>query len=172
MRAFLLLGSALLISTASAAPPKLGEKAQKAYATIKDAPEFCGTAVGYAGTTPPVVHAFRDLISDPQADAAFKSLLTEAKLPGQLYALCGLWFTDPAAFKVAAEPYRQSKKEVATYEGCEKSNQRVAEIVESKAPHVVRLKNNKQTIQDWSAAHKGELSFDIIGGAWPSVFKE
>lgn len=169
----IVLSACCFLGTAKAEPAGLGDQA-KNYEVIKNAPEFCATAVGVAGSTPAVVYAFRDLIADPAADAAFKSLLTEAKLPGQLYALCGLWFTDPLAFKTEVEKFRSMKGEVRMVDGCEIAPQRVSELVESKAPGVVRLKDNKQTILAWSRERKspGPTSYDIVGGAWPSMFRD
>src|SRR4051812_49734436 len=83
----------------AATPPVLEGALRDAYVTIEDETTFCSTMVGAGGAVPKVVSAFRTLVWDPAGDTAFKSLLKEAKPAGQLYALCGLWFTDPVAFK-------------------------------------------------------------------------
>ena len=104
------------------------------------------------------------------ADAAFKSLLTEATPVGQLYALCGLWFTDSAAFKTEAERLKQSNAQVDTLSGCVGMKKRMADIIESKVPGAVRLTSNKQSVRDWLDMHKGSaMHYDIIGGAMPSM---
>jgi hypothetical protein len=144
-----------------------------AYVTIKNETTFCSTMVGAGGAVPKVVSAFRTLLWQPQADSAFKSLLVEAKPAGQLYALCGLWFTDPAAFKIAAGKLSKSREEVETLFGCIGMRRPVAEIVESKDPGAVRLKDNTQTVKQWAASHKGvSMQPDIIGGYWPGMFKD
>jgi hypothetical protein len=164
--------SLLAASRLFSAPPVLEGALHDAYATIKEEKTFCSTMVGAGGAVPKVVAAFRTLLWDAQADAAFKSLLTEAKPAGQLYALCGLWFTDPVAFKEAAENLGKSGDQVDTLIGCIGTRKRVADIVESKDPGAVRLKDNKQSVKQWLDEHKGgSMHTDIVGGYWPSMFK-
>ncbi len=165
---FLVFGGAL-----KAAPPELGGAAARAYGTVKAATTFSSTHVGAAGLTPEVIGAFRTLLGDAKADAAFKSLLEEATPVGQLYALCGLWYTDPAAFRDAAEKLKKRGTEVPTLQGCMMSKEKMSAIIESKESGAVRLKSNKESVKDWMASHKGtRMYFDIIGGAWPSEFKD
>jgi hypothetical protein len=103
-------------------------------------------------------------------DAAFKSLLTEAKPAGQLYALCGLWFTDPIAFKTEAERLKKANGQVDTLFGCVGMKERMADLIESKIAGAVRLKDNKESVKVWFDTHKGiAMHYDIIGGALPSM---
>jgi hypothetical protein len=168
-----ILTSLLVVSSVcslTAAPPALTGPARDAYGKIKDAATFSSGRVGAAGILPEVIYAFRTLKSDPLADAAFKSLLTEAKPAGQLYALCGLWFTDPAAFKTEAERLKQANIQVDTLSGCVGMKKHMAEMIESKVPGAVRLKSNKESVKDWLDTHKGiAMHFDIMGGAIPSM---
>lgn len=121
---------------------------------------------------PPVVAAFRQMFREPDADAAFKSLLNSATTAGKLYALCGIYYTDPAYFEKAVSRFLHSNQQVQTYFGCMVSSERVADIVQKSGPHVVRLKNRKQTIQEWSEETKAKgVALDITGGGWPCVFK-
>lgn len=155
-----------------AAAPELEGDARDAYAILKEAPMFCSTMVGAGGATPKEVDAFRTLLRHPMGDAAFKSLISEAKPAGKLYALCGLWFTDPAGFKTEAEKLKQRNTEVETLIGCIGMHKRMADVIESKEPGAVRLKDNSQSVKEWFDAHKGtSMHADIIGGYWPSMFK-
>src|SRR4029079_16579391 len=112
-------------------------------------PTFSSGRVGAAGILPEVIYAFRTLKEDPMADAAFKSLLTEAQPAGQLYALCGLWFTDPVAFKTEAERLKKANTQVDTLSGCVGMKKHMAELIESTDPGAVRLKSSKESVKDW-----------------------
>src|SRR5262245_12558776 len=59
----------------------------------------------FAGVTPDSVHSFRRLLDVPDASTRFAQLLREATPAGQLYALCGLFFTDAAAFRSAVPDF-------------------------------------------------------------------
>ncbi len=161
----------LLISTCSAASLDLSAQGIKAYQTVKQADTFCDSVVGFAGTTPEVVGAFRDLLAQKNADAAFKSLLKEATLPGQLYGLCGLWFTDQAAFKVQVARYRAMTGKVKTQMGCIIDLDPIAELVESTSPDAIRLLGPQDTMKAWFARNPKGGRSDIAGGYWPSVLK-
>jgi hypothetical protein len=171
MRVF--LTSILLISSVcslTAAPPALSGPAREAYVTLRDAATFSSGRVGAAGLLPQEVYAFRTLKDDPMADAAFKSLLKEATPAGQLYALCGLWFTDPGAFKTEAERLKRANGEVDTLAGCVGMKSHMADIIESTVPGAVRLTSNKQSVKDWLDTHKGvAMHYDIVSGALPSM---
>jgi hypothetical protein len=171
MRAF--LTSILVVSSVcslTAAPPDLTGSAREAYVTLRDAATFSSGRVGAAGILPKEVYAFRTLKEDSMADAAFKSLLKEAKPAGQLYALCGLWFTDPVAFKTEAEKLKRANSEVDTLAGCVGMKSHMADIIESKIPGAVRLKNNKDSVKEWFDTHKGiPMHYDVVGGALPSM---
>lgn len=147
--------------------------AEDAYAVVKKADKFYDAAIGFAGTKPEVVTAFQTLLQQQNADAAFKSLLQEATLPGQLYALCGLWFTDQAAFKQQIARYSRVKGKVPTMMGCIVSEDPVAELVKSAHPGTVRLRGPEDSLKAWWQRHPdADTRYDIAGGAWPSNFKD
>jgi hypothetical protein len=115
------------------------------YKVLSNAEEFMGTSVSSSGAAPWEVFAFQLLLSSPWSDAAFKDLLERATLPGRLYALCGLYFTDPAAFRTAAEEYRKNQSEVDYCPiGC-----------------IVRLEEICKIMDD-----------GIISGGWPKAFRD
>lgn len=162
----------LLGSACRSAMPELSGEGTKAYEVVKKAERFTNAAVGYAGETPGAVRAFRELLAEKNADAAFKALIQEATLPGQLYALCGLWYTDPAAFKVQVARYRTKPGKVATMIGCIVDEDDIAELVESKHPRAIRLLGPGDTMKAWWARNpNAEARGDIAGGYWPSELK-
>lgn len=152
--------------------PELSAEGVKAYKEVKKAEMFCNSAVGYAGSTPEVVWAFRDLLLEKNADAAFKALMQEATIPGQMYALCGLWFTDQAAFKEQVARYHAMKGKVKTMIGCIVDEEAIADLVVSKYPTPIRLKGPEDSLKGWWARNpKGSGYSDIAGGYWPSELK-
>lgn len=167
---FLLL---VTLSACSISRPSLSDQGSKAYRMLKKTDKFYDYAVGYGGDTPEVVHAFQALLKESNADAAFKSLLKDATLPGQLYALCGLWFTDPAELKLHVERYRSLKTRVPTMMGCIVAEDSVSELVECKHPGTVHLRGPQDSLKEWWKRNRSDnVRYDIAGGAWPSNFKE
>ena len=105
--------------------------APKAYDKLLHAEIFSGSAVSVDGHMPLTYRALLILLQTPKADEAFRSLLTEATLVGQLYALCGLYCTDYEAFKEAVEPYRRRDERVRIMFGCILDEQKASALVES-----------------------------------------
>ena len=58
------------------------------------------------------VLAWRAILAHPQADETFKRLLQSAGIHGQLYGLCGIYFTDPEHIDAALAAYRASSKQI------------------------------------------------------------
>jgi len=162
----------LLSAACAAAVPELSAQGVKAYAVVKTAERFFGSAVGYAGSTPDVVWSFRDLLAEKNADAAFKSLIREAKIPGQLYGLCGLWFTDQAEFKKQVARYHAMPGKVKTMIGCIIDEDEIADLVVSKYSPAIRLLGPEDTMKAWWARNPNAKGYsDIAGGYWPSELK-
>ncbi|WP_395748349.1 hypothetical protein [Prosthecobacter sp.] len=173
MKKLLLLIWLLTLTACTDSAPGLTSRGQKAFRVLKEADKFYDSAVGFAGTTPEVVRSFQILLKEEDADAAFKVLLQEATLPGQLYALCGLWFTDQAAFKLGVARYSASTLKVPAMMGCVVADEQVSELVECRQPGTVHLNGPKDSLSEWWKRNKTEnVSYDIAGGAWPSNFKE
>jgi hypothetical protein len=103
---------------------------------------FTGDRVGAAGRTPAHLTAWRELLSDKNADAYFKSLLSNATLPGQLYGLAGLYYTDRPSLTTLATPYLKRQDAIKTMVACFVADTPVSEIVER-----------------------------IVDGAWPDVLR-
>ena len=171
-----LLSTPISAVTQSFSANPLNDEGKKAYDTLVVAKRFEDVAIGPDGSLSVLVRAYRELLKQPQADAAFKSLLKEATLPGQLYALCGVYYTDHSFFLTVIEEYKNRSDYVETLFGCIGGDIRVSKIVESKAPNVVRLSSPKQTISEWlrknRAVTKKGYVVDLIGGGYPSRFKQ
>ena len=84
----------------------LSETGQAAYQTLLLADQFEDNFIGMAAQPSKLTLAYRKLLKETEADSAFKSLLNQATFAGQLYALCGLYFTDHQFFLTVIEKYR------------------------------------------------------------------
>lgn len=149
MRPFVLLMACACLSACATDPfsssgseLSLSPAGQDAYGVLREASFFSGACVGIACTTPPTVEAFRILIGEPKADAAFKSLMREAPLEGQLFGLVGVYYTDADRFDLYAASYRRSNREVGFAQGCilgrEPVREVVAEIADGTLPRSIR----------------------------------
>jgi hypothetical protein len=108
------------------------------------------------------------------ADEAFKSLLEKATPAGQLYALCGVYYTDHAFFLRIIDKHKIRSDYVKVQSGCIGGNMPASKIVEMDAPNVIRLAHPEQSISEWEDNHRelGKKGFllDIVGGGYPSSF--
>lgn len=157
-------------------PDSLGLDAEtrQAFQILLTTERFTDAAIGYAGITPLEVRAWRRLIDQPRAAQLFATLLDHARLGGRLYALCGLFYTDPARFEREVDALAGSKATVEFMSGCEiDPEQPVAELVRAGGDHVVRLDSRDQTTKAWIAAHgvTTPYTLDIAGGGYPDLFR-
>ena len=110
-------------STLSPAP-----EVSEEYAMLFGEELFQGAHVGFRGETPQVVYAFRAILDHPDGDIYFKSLIDQATMPGQLYGLAGIYYTDPDMLDLLIEPYLKSSQTVKTFFGCILSEEDVSTI--------------------------------------------
>lgn len=108
----------------------LSPEGEAAYSSLVQAKRFEDRAIGEGGTRPNLVKAYQVLIRERAAAAAFRSLLAEATLPGQLYALCGLFVADPAYFDEKVQAYRNRTDVVESLSGCLLASVPVSQLVE------------------------------------------
>src|SRR5438067_794645 len=67
-------------------------------ALLLDAERFESAAIGYAGRPSEYAVAWKRVLGSPDASRQFRDLLETARtVPGRLYGLAGLQYTDPAA---------------------------------------------------------------------------
>ena len=142
------------------------------YKVLLNAERFTDDAIYAGGETPVEVVAWRHIFALPNARECFLMLAEHATLPGQLYALCGLYFLAPEQFAVLARRLSEDWREVDTQMGCTGGFQAVAEIVTWRKSDRIVLDDSDQTIGEWVKAHPERRAMrDISGGAYPSLFK-
>jgi len=129
---------------------------------LVSATSFDDVAVGYEGTTPAVVHAFRALLKAPDGATRFGTVLERAGPAGQLYALCGLFFLDPAAFDERIARLRGRRAPLERMDGCIKTRTTLREMLarEKRAP----LMSHAGTAEDWRRRPYPKRQ-DIAGGS-------
>ena len=149
---------------------KLSPEGQNAYQNLLDTEVFAQGLVGIAATLSPSVESFNTLLKEKEADAAFKSLIANAKPAGQLYALSGLYFTDQEAFQKEVKNFRQKDEMVRAMSGCEMFDEKISKIVESNDKNVAIIKPG-ETIEDFWKRNKVSYELDIAHGGFPATFK-
>lgn len=153
--------------------PNLSHEGYEAFFDLMQAQTFSDAAVGIALQVSYQVAAFRILMREPEAGVAFKQLVAHATTPGQLYGLCGLFFTDHKYFLSVVGRFRASAGQVRTASGCIIGSESAAEIVSSKNPDVLRLTGPKDSIAEWlRRTGKKTYVIDILGGGYPNSFLE
>lgn len=151
--------------------PRLSPKGKSALVYLEGATSFETVGVGYAGKLSRGASALQTLYAEKDADNTFKYLLAHGGEVGQLYALCGLYFTDNAYFHNAIERYRTSRDSVEMVDGCMIMTESVRSIIESRQPGAVRLRDTAETIQQWAKRSGSETIFiDIFGGGYSYSF--
>ena len=155
----------------------LSPRGEEAFTRLLGARRFTDDAIYVGGVTPNEVVALRRLGDEPHAAEAFAALEEHATLPGRLFALCGLYYADPARFRERVEAYRTSDETIFFQTGCVGiADQAVGELVERAGDGVVRLQGD-ETVKEWLARRgnpngtRGGYWYDIVGGGWPNVFR-
>ena len=97
--------------------------------TLKTAQWFALGGIGVAGTTSKQERAFRSLLHEPNAAGNLKSLLSEANLARQCYALLGLHVLHDQAYQENVARYKSSGARVKTVGGCMITEQPVSSVV-------------------------------------------
>jgi hypothetical protein len=165
------------VSSARPRPPKEPSGAltrEAAIQVLETTDTFAGVSIGFGGERSKESCAFAVVSRERDAAEIFRSLLGKASLAGQLYALCGLYSTDPDGFKEAVEPYRRSTDEVKTMFGCIGGRQKVSALVENTSPRTIRLNSPKETLDAWvkrDPNHGQSFFMDIYGGGYPAEFR-
>jgi hypothetical protein len=89
--------------------------------------------VGYAGTTPPQVLAWRIILENPDADVVFQRLLQTGTRPAKVYALAGLEWLHSPAFPAASARLRAEGGDVDVTIGCVPSTESLSGILDEVA---------------------------------------
>ena len=85
----------------SSAPPvlnRVGSSHSRAVEVLKSADRLESSHLGPAGVPSCFVAAYRYVITQPHAADTFRRLVAESRPVGKIYALAGLYDTDPAEF--------------------------------------------------------------------------
>ena len=90
-----------------------------AVTVLRQSTVLTSAAVGYAGTTPTEVLAWRFLVEAPNAESLFLEVFSNSpNRAGQLWALAGLRVVSPQVFERKAGLLGQDPGEVETMIGC------------------------------------------------------
>jgi hypothetical protein len=157
---------------------QLSSEGQKAYQVLLTANRFEDDAddvIACAAQPSKLVEGYRILLKEPSADRAFKNLLERATPAGQLYALCGIYYSDHPFFLAVLEKHTERTDYVNTQFGCIGGRMRVSDIVKlDDAPDVVRL-TSQESIFEWMNRNlqhsRKTFRLDIVGGGFPSIFR-
>lgn len=150
---------------------KLSAEGKEAYQILLKAKTFEEGLIGYAAQLSKKVESFNILFAEKEADATFKSLLQDAELAGQLYALSGIYYTDNNYFQEVVKNYQDNENEVNRMSGCEIFSDKVKNVVKSNSPKVAIISPN-ETMKDWWEKNKGvSYEIDIIHGGFPASFR-
>jgi hypothetical protein len=162
--------AALVTEECVAAPrvaPALDARTAGALITLRGAEEFQRAYVGDSGEISRYVVAFRILLAHERAAALFREVMATGTPAGELYALCGLYLTDPEAFGREATRLGNDDTEVETMNGCMKNTERVRDVVRS--PYGKRVVMRAGDSLDSSAPDRlgKSISPEISGGYIP-----
>lgn len=153
----------------SASTHEINDRPQvrKAYALLRDAEEFTSSHVDVAGAPSCLVVAFQVVLESRSAKVAFRSLVAEATLEGQLYALSGLYLVDHEEFSAQLPRYLAMTTPVNIHFGC----------LEDQTPtHLVVAASDPLDPSHLEAWHQANPlaeypPVDIATGGWPLEFK-
>ncbi|MEX2212883.1 MAG: hypothetical protein WD768_02065 [Phycisphaeraceae bacterium] len=152
---------------------------EAAFAVLLNTDTFAQAYVGFAGSKSVQVDAYQTLLAEPDAAAVFDDLLRRARVPGQLYALCGIYLVAPQKYdeaqrNVLTAEVLAADAEVTHMAGCIIDSASVRELVNNTSPHTARLRRGETILQWFERVKPAEKSvrFDISGGAIPVSFRD
>ena len=102
---------------------------EQAIAELRCTAFFASAYVGPTMAISTDVKAFNVLRRQPDAKDLFAQLQRGASPEGQLYALCGLYLVDRAAFDAVLAEYRERHGTVQIIEGCLVGEERINQVV-------------------------------------------
>lgn len=122
----------IMVDQSSSPPLMLTPATYLAYSVLSDAKVVSFGKAGYGARTPAADIAFRLVMADPAADRIFRKLLASRSPESEIYALCGLWHTDRAQCREAAQAfYSKDQRTVTLMQGCVGHETKVCDIVSS-----------------------------------------
>ena len=127
---FILSISLIVVGCSDSTTPQQENQRPEEYETLLSADKFYGAHIGFGGITPPTVYAYRDLLDHPNADDMFKELIEEGTMPGRLYGLAGVYFTDPSSLPDLSRRFLESSESVPAFFGCILSDTQVKDLAQ------------------------------------------
>jgi hypothetical protein len=104
-------------------------RAEAAFEYLAKTDQFATTAVGFGGSASLESLCINALMARDDTAEVSRSLLDRAQLPGQLYALCGLYVSDRDAYDRLVVPYRSDDRRIDLFSGCIVIGIDVSEII-------------------------------------------
>jgi hypothetical protein len=151
-------------------PEKLSPSGRLAYEKLRTNHGFEEPLYVEGEEVPEGIRSFNILADEELADEAFKSLLGEATMVGQLYALCGLYYTDHEFFRQSIERYRGDETMVVRVSREFNVWGKVSKIIELNEGNIAIIPPD-ETLQDWWKKVQGGYFIDIINGGFPASFR-
>jgi hypothetical protein len=153
---------------------RLTPEGRAAFDCLRASRRFTDGAIDYGGDVPREVIALRILWREDAARDAFELLLDHAAEGGQLFALCGLYYTDAERFEQEVALRRESSALIRFQSGCSiLEDQPVGELVLRTQGPAVRLASRDQRVKAFRAARPENASawLDIAGGGYSDTFR-
>lgn len=151
--------------------PGVSKAGRAAYYALERAERFETGNVGFAGTPSTYIASLRTIMREPLAGDILEYLFEQATPAGKLYALSGLYSTEPLYFGRAVEMLKTSGETVQVLNGCLMSSEPVAKIIESDAANVAIIEPG-ETMKEFWATNVGSFELDIVHGGYPATFAE
>jgi hypothetical protein len=93
-------------------------RAQLAFQTLQEADRLYAAQIGYGGTAPPELLAWRLILHTPDRDSLFLELARSPSRVAQLYGLIGLYLVNPSFYARAATALARDGSSVPIMIGC------------------------------------------------------
>jgi len=117
------------VTPATTADLRATESVRQAYTLLRGTSEVTSAYVGPAGLPSCNAVAFRTILDSHHPGSAFESLLAHATLEGQIYALAGIYLTNPKSFAERAAPFLDMGYPVSTQRECFIKAESVSDLV-------------------------------------------
>jgi len=159
------------------------------YKIIKNAESFSVSGTTISNKPTKEILAFRNIFLSINAKSQFFDLLSKSNYEGKLYALCGIYHYDYEYYKKIIKDYLKVNTDIIYFEGCAIIDINIKDLILRNKENVVRLKNNKQTIDQWLDENENLVktdtkndsrlpksiatyTLDFIGGGYPQKIIE
>ncbi|MFP4053351.1 MAG: hypothetical protein ACLFV7_05745 [Phycisphaerae bacterium] len=145
---------------------------EEAMAVLLNTNLFPVGSIGEAGVDPVHDEAFRAVLAEPEAPAAFAYLVENARPAGQLIGLCGQFLVDHSAYEMNLPRFRDSNQPVPVQSGCITWDTPMSQIVWDRDEGTVHPRPGQTFREAYIETRDkhGGLRYDIVGGGYPYEF--